>query len=278
MNNQLRDKNFEYFINKLICILLTFFVGILLSSCAMIKDSNNDADNLQSNGYSPIKINGDHSQIDYPITIYLPKDYKEDADARYPVLYVLDAEWYFPLVANKVNQKNKSVIVVGIGNTDGKIVGRRIVDYRMPGALAYYTFLTQQVIPFVDSHYLTDTSSRGLIGYRLGGLFTGLAILLENPNDRYFNRYISLDGSFLDQPLIIDDLESQLFAVAKDLPVQIVITGSTLNDGNGPYAEQFYHLLNDRHYKNVDLMYWPYVVDSYNGFLLSIDDILERLY
>ncbi len=276
MNNRLRDKKSNYFFNKLAYIVLIFFVGFLLSACGMVKNKNSSIDDKQN--FDTVIINADHSQIDYPVNIYLPREYKSNSDKRYPVLYVLDAEWYFSLVVNEVIQKNKSMIVVGVGNTDSEIRGRRIVDYRMPGALAYYNFLTQQVIPLVDSNYLTNTSNRGLMGYRLGGLFSGLAILLEDPNNRYFSRYISQDGSFLDQPLIVDDLESQLFAVTNNLPAQIIITGSTLDDGNGRYAEQFYNLLNDRNYKSIDLKYWPYSTDSNKGFLLSIGDVLENFY
>ena len=217
------------------------------------------------------------NNIKYPINVYLPPDHGSDPNARFPVLYLLDAETRFITTADLVDIKDKSVIVVGIGNAESVSPGIRGVDYRMPGAQDYYNFLTTQIIPFIDASYLTDTSERTLSGHSLGGLFTGLAILLEAPNNRYFSHYLSQDGSFWDQPNVTTNLELQLFSIDTSLPVQIIIASAEVQ-GNSLFARRFFDLLNARQYTNVDLTYLPYLTDHVGMFAPSMSDFIELIY
>ena len=217
------------------------------------------------------------NNVNYPINVYLPPDYGSDPNARFPVLFLLDAETRFITTADLVDIKDKSVIVVGIGNAESVSPGIRGVDYRMPGAQDYYNFLTTQIIPFIDASYLTDTTERTLSGHSLGGLFTGLAILLEAPNNRYFSHYFSQDGSFWDQPNVTENLETQLFSIDTSLPVQIIIASAEVQ-GNSLFAKRFFDLLNARQYTNVDLMYLPYLTDHVGMFAPSMSDYIELIY
>ncbi|MCB0189453.1 MAG: alpha/beta hydrolase, partial [Caldilineaceae bacterium] len=108
----------------------------------------------------------------YVVTVQLPYRYHDDADARYPVLYLLDGDQFFGMVTDTVRllqhaKELPDLIVVGIGyGTDAaEHFVQRVRDYapsaveQYPfagGAAAFHSFLTDEVIPFVDAHYRTN--------------------------------------------------------------------------------------------------------------------------
>jgi predicted alpha/beta superfamily hydrolase len=206
----------------------------------------------------------------------------ENPQQRFPVLYVLDAEWRFDPAVHMVDEKGKVVIVAGIGNGDGHMTGRRATDYRMPGARAYYDFLITQVIPYIDAQYRTNPANRTLLGHSLGGLFTGLALLLEQPDNRYFANYVSQDGSYWDQPAVATGLEAQMFSTISSLPVRLILAGASRPDGNdseiNSHVEWFHDLLASRHYADFDLVYRRYDAHHEGVIALSMPDALELLY
>jgi predicted alpha/beta superfamily hydrolase len=56
----------------------------------------------------------------FTITVNLPNDYKEQQSEKYPVVYLLDANLYFDIIATTLNKYSDvglapSVILVGIG-------------------------------------------------------------------------------------------------------------------------------------------------------------------
>jgi predicted alpha/beta superfamily hydrolase len=224
-----------------------------------------------------ISIRANFNGLTYPIRVYLPQAY-EDLQQHFPVLYILDAEWNFDLVMNIVVEKGKAVIVVGIGNGDQQVAGRRATDYRMPGAREYYDFLTTQVIPYIDAQYRTDPSDRTLSGHSYSGLFTGLALLLEPPDNRYFANYFSQDGSFWDQRRVTEDLEEQMFATIDRLPVRLILAGVDMADGNNAFVEWFREILASRHYADFDLVYRRYGGDHLGVIGPSMRDALDLLY
>ena len=114
--------------------------------------------------------------------VHLPDGYGANTNARYAVLYVLDA-------AEQVNHTAESasllarvgvippVIVVGIPNVSRNTRGR---DFTPPdnwassdagsGARRFMAFLEQELIPKIEADYRT-ARPRMLAGWSLGGLF-----------------------------------------------------------------------------------------------------------
>jgi len=137
----------------------------------------------------------------YQVFVALPAGYAEAPARRYPVLYVTDADYAFPLVrqmARRLNGEGPAIedfILVGLSyalGDDGMTSRRR--DYtptaRGPSgapadqahgqSAAYITYLRDQVIPFVASRYRSDEHRRLFLGHSYGGLL-GTQILLEQP-------------------------------------------------------------------------------------------------
>jgi predicted alpha/beta superfamily hydrolase len=140
-----------------------------------------------------VQFHSEHLPDDRDIVVYLPPGY-EDADARYPVLYMHDGQnlfdpktafragthWRLGETADALIEAGalSPILIVGIANTGT----RRIEEYtptrdkRLGGGLTdeYGRLIVEELKPFIDATYRTrpDTASTGLGGSSLGGLAT----------------------------------------------------------------------------------------------------------
>ena len=197
----------------------------------------------------------------YPIYVYLPDGYQESTK-QYPVVYTLDGfEGRFNLFADILDAKAKEVILVAIaaGAADGELK-RREIDYVLPGATSYYNFLTLELIPFIDSQYRSNQSNRTLVGHSLGGLFAGLALLMEAPGARHFSSFLVQDGSFWNQPEETIAMEEDLFSRTQTLPVNLLLASSSAPGGNVLVARDFRNLLQSRDYDDLMLTFMVFNV------------------
>ncbi|MGH8036902.1 MAG: alpha/beta hydrolase [Stenotrophomonas sp.] len=150
----------------------------------------------------------------YQVFVALPPSYAESPGRRYPVLYVTDADYAFPLarqIGRRLNvegPKLEEFILVGLSyavGDDGMTSRRR--DYTPTangpssapadavhgGAGAYITYLKNEALPFVASHYRTNEARRLLLGHSYGALL-GTQILFTDPG--MFSGYIVGSPSF----------------------------------------------------------------------------------
>jgi S-formylglutathione hydrolase FrmB len=120
---------------------------------------------------------------DRDVSVYLPPSYRTDPQRRYPVVYVLhgftDSEnGWFRVPSHFVNLPVSMEKAMAGGTRDMILV--------MPNAFTRYagsfygsspttgdweTFVTHELVAYVDSHYRTIPSrgSRGLAGHSMGG-------------------------------------------------------------------------------------------------------------
>ena len=164
-----------------------------------------------------------HTGRTYRITISLPLGYTaspgagwpfNNTPARWPVVYVLDGNWYFGMVTDIIRPmawcgSTTDAIVVGIGYPEGpdplevirESFTRRDLDltptqdeavaqsmektFKRPvpngDAGNFHQFIKHEVIPFVEQTYRADPSRRVLVGHSYGGLFA-LFGLFETPD------------------------------------------------------------------------------------------------
>ena len=142
------------------------------------------------------------------LNIYLPPGYNEQDSVRYPVIYLLDgsvdedfihmAGLVYFLGFPWLNLCPPS-IVVGIANVDRKR------DYTFPttvekdkkdfpttgGSAAFIRYLGEEVIPYIQSRYKTNSTST-LIGQSFGGLLAA-EILFTHPD--WFSKYLIVSPS-----------------------------------------------------------------------------------
>ncbi|MBB3699190.1 hypothetical protein KMW28_26275 [Flammeovirga yaeyamensis] len=137
--------------------------------------------------------------------VSLPLNYNDST--KYPVIYVLDAEWRFELInkivfdqgANKIIQPS---IVVGIPHIDWE--KKRGVDLTFSqsrieydgeavdstwyntensgGALKFYNYLIKELMVNVGNRYSVN-EHQTLIGHSYGGYFGGYILSMDHPYD-----------------------------------------------------------------------------------------------
>lgn len=134
----------------------------------------------------------------YQVYVALPADYEDNPERTYPVLYVTDAHYAFPIVRQLARRMNldgpviRDHILVGLSYAEGDDpVASRTRDYTpsaRPGAEtgsegggpAYQAWLKDSALPFVESKFRADPNQRVLLGHSFGSLL-GTQILLSDP-------------------------------------------------------------------------------------------------
>ena len=136
-------------------------------------------------------LKGDYFVLDsaaakhrYHIYVRLPDGYEADTSRRYPVVYLLDGDSLFPiLAANHIfltyDDGIPEAIVVGISyGSFAKPINRRHIDFMPPGngvvpgesgTDAFHAFLKSELIPAVERRHRADPDRRILFGQSRGG-------------------------------------------------------------------------------------------------------------
>jgi len=172
-------------------------------------------------------IRSSSNGIEYKIYVSVPHDYVTSKDS-YPVLYLLDADYSFPIARAIVThlsdrQRLEKLIVVGIayGGADAYKLNRTR-DYTPShtleggygpeyqrvsgGAPKFLRFLREELIPWMDRTYRTKRGDRGLVGHSYGGLFASW-VLLTAPET--FSRYILVSPSLWYDDRLMFAIEKQ---------------------------------------------------------------------
>jgi len=175
----------------------------------------------------------------YQVFVALPPSYGEHPQRRYPVLYVTDADYAFPLIkqiARRLNVERPTVeefILIGLSYAKGEggMQSRRRDYTPTPNgpstapagavhgqAAAYAAYIRDQVLPFVADRYRTDERRRLFLGHSYGALL-GSEILFSDP--RLFDGYILGSSSFWYDRHHMAAREMAYAAKHDDLPARI---------------------------------------------------------
>jgi hypothetical protein len=158
---------------------------------------------------------------DYQLYISFPGAYSLKDTTRYPVLYVLDGVFSYPIInmarrSMDAGKELEEVIIVCIGSGVDlpSWLRNRFYDYtpssdtitdrqrekeigfpkgaiRTGGAANFLRCITTEIIPYIDTHCKT-TNDRGIAGHSLGGLFATYCLLNSKGT---FTRYGLLSPS-----------------------------------------------------------------------------------
>jgi predicted alpha/beta superfamily hydrolase len=175
-------------------------------------------------------INSAQTGSVYTLYIYLPASYG-NGTATYPVIYATDGDAAFPPEGRFVNftrilqRRGIDAILVGIGGT-----ARRDKDYKLPGAKAYHEFITQELIPFVESRFRADPKRRILSGISYGGSFVVTSLFLEAPKILFFSHYISAEGSFFQPSFVAQEHNFSSTIGTKSIPATLILARGFEND------------------------------------------------
>lgn len=120
----------------------------------------------------------------YHIYVRLPEGYAEEPERRYPIVYLLDGDSLFPILAANhlfltYDDKLPEAIVVGISyGSFAKPINRRHIDFMPPApgvkpeetrTEAFHRFLERELLPAVESRYRAMPERRILFGQSRAG-------------------------------------------------------------------------------------------------------------
>ncbi len=153
---------------------------------------------------APISI-GDNYTInskvlnqDREIQIYLPDSYASSKE-KYPVLYVLDGQWYFSSAVSIQNALRTpdaipEMIVVGIKRVSSR--SRRTLFGN--DSAKFTSFLKDEVLPFIDSKFRTN-KERIIFGWEAAAYYISETILKEKD---LFSGAIITDGGYASEEIV----------------------------------------------------------------------------
>ncbi len=189
---------------------LLSILGLIVLSCfTMTATAADDTRDVGPITYLPA-LAGDYFPIEstavgrkYHIFVRFPEGYSQSTEAKYPVVYLLDGDSLFPLLAPThlfltYDEKLPEAILVGISYGGFDSINKRHVDFSAPatdatseqgGAPKFLSFLKSELIPAVENRYRTDPKRRVLLGQSRGGYFV-LWSALEDP-DLFWGRIAS---------------------------------------------------------------------------------------
>ena len=207
-----------------------------------------------------------HSSIiddDFNIYTFLPANY--NSNSEYPVIFLLDGDWYFEDFVFELNDliqggQIEPSILIGIGyqsNVDEK----RFRDYTFPQdpdydiangeADKFSQFLKDELIPQIESDYSTDSTRMILMGHSLGGLNTLYNMLQVNSP---FNGFVAVSSSIWWNNGFLFGMEEQFFNDTSNLPANTYIAvGGDEPPSMTILNEELIERLNTRNYSGLRL-------------------------
>jgi predicted alpha/beta superfamily hydrolase len=215
----------------------------------------------------------------YQLFVSLPENYSKTDTTRYPVLYLLDGNYTFP-IAHSTRQlldlsgSLEDVIIVGIGYTWEKsyehwyverwkdftpssdiisdtsraflaLLNLKTSSLASGGAQAFMNALQREIIPFIEKKYKVN-ADKGIAGHSLGGLFAAYSLFQE---PKLFNRYGINSPSLWWHSDEIFIVEKSFAKKNKNLNAQVFISvGSREGASMVPKMKAFVDSLNAHNY------------------------------
>lgn len=187
---------------------------------------------------------------DYDIYVHLPDGYAQNREKKRPVVYVLDGQWDFKLLASIYgglfyDKFIPEMIVVGVTyhGTSPKYDALRAMDYTptaagtIPGSgggARFLAFLKTELLPFIEANYATDPARRVLLGSSLGGLFTLYAMFTE---PQLFSGYVAASPAVSYGDRVSFKEEVEYGSKHKDLPARLFVSVGELEELAQPVKE-----------------------------------------
>ncbi len=225
--------------------------------------------------WPPVEIPGTQSRSlqsavvgqEYRLSIALPAGY-DRSEREYPVVYLLDAQWDFPLVYSIYGEQYydgfvPGLILVGISwggvNPDPDRLRRRDFtptdeagDGSSGGASAFLSFFEQELFPFIEQEFRA-TQDRTLVGSSLGGLFC-LYALLQRPD--LFDRYVATSPATPWDEGVIYNYADGFAARNAEHPARLFLAVGELEDLFTP-VQKFVEWLGEQNFKGLG---WNHLV------------------
>ena len=245
----------SFIITSIAVLFILFSENLLAQSFPEVKIPGSEVRKITSS-----YVNGQ----EYVLQISLPAGYAK-SNKKYPVVYLMDSQWDFPLVAALYGQQYydgfiPDLLIVGItwGGDHPNADSLRARDYtptkenRLPqsgGADKFLSAIKNEIFPFIETNYRVDSNDKTLVGCSLGGLFA-LYTLFTHPE--MFNRYIAASPAYSWGNNMLYQCEEKYHANASNPLAKLFMCVGGV-ETSVPGFEKFTSFLEDRHYTNLQI-------------------------
>jgi predicted alpha/beta superfamily hydrolase len=185
----------------------------------------------------------------------LPAAY-ETSTKKYPVVYLMDSQFDFPLVKCIYAEQYydgfiPEIIVVGVTWGGGQVLRNR--DY-VPSSLGmgdaggadkFLDFMKTELFPFIEKNYRAESDNRTLMGCSLGGLITLYTFFTHTD---MFTGYVAASPTLPSFAKVEEAFSKKQLAK----PVRVFMTVGDV-EGRTPGFEKFAEGLKSKNYKNVQV-------------------------
>ena len=262
--NQFRDS-----LLQLAVLLCTF----ILTACGGGESTISESPNALSKDTS--EISSSITNITYRLDVFLPHSYTSDGDAL-PVIYSGDGQWSSDIYSKALQKKEVQAILVSIHEGPS---GRRNIDYLTPGVYNYFEFLTQELIPFIESKYNASSDNRTIVGHSFGGAMSVYSMIIDDTENQYFSNYVAADPIIPDFDKFVID-EDDRYQLSTTMNANFIVTVATIGksaSGIRVYNDLIEHLLN-RNYQGLTIQHSDLRVDHGAANLDTFELALTKLF
>lgn len=237
---------------RLICVMMSF-LALALAGCG-----GGDSGPAREGTLDTKVITSRASGSAYLLNIYLPPASAGPRDSL-PVIYVLDGESWFTTLVDIAESSRTRTIIVGIDSS-----GLRNRDFVPPnsctsgggGQGAYFDFIRQELIPYVEGAIGGDPGQRVLFGHSHGGSFVLYAMFAEAPLLHSFKTYLASDASVACMSTTAYGWEQGYASAYGQLPVRLQLSYATL--GNYASNIEYANAVAQRNYGQLVFAAQPY--------------------
>jgi len=268
MNHKLVKINPKCFEVAVVMIRITGLFVLLLvyvpTIYAQIKESSTATiPKVEISGTQLLHLTSDITNEEYNLYINLPGGYG-DTTKTFPVLFLIDAQWDFPLVQAIYGEQYydgflPEMVIVGITwggkNPDyDKLRAHDLTptDVGQAGTFGnapnFLSFIKKELIPYVESKFRVKPDDRTLMGSSYGGLFTLYALFQEQA---VFNRYVLTSPAIQWDNKLMYSLNKSFAEKHNELPANVFMGIGGYEDITG--FQSFIDEIKAKKYKNLEL-------------------------
>jgi len=258
---------------------------LFIQLCAVCKVIGQDKVKLTINKQEQFIVDSKITATSYQLSISLPMHYSSKDTIHYPVMYLLDGNYSFPIAhASRQVQDMfdglENVIIVGIGYTweqslvpwhtgrwrdylptsDTSVEGDnnpwflnslnlKNGDLHSGGADAFIKAMKNEIMPLIEKKYKTN-GDNGITGHSNGGLFASYCLVKE---PKLFKRYgINSPALWWDKKIIFQ-LEKSFYEQNRCIAAKVFMSVGSLEGEMVKLMTDFADSLKTHHYKGLTL-------------------------
>lgn len=191
----------------------------------------------------------EHVRDSFYLSIQKPLEYADSTAHHYPLVYLLDANFFFPMLAPVLHQYEKAgllppLILVGIGYASWEAMDTlRQRDYLYPEALPsdemttqgggqrYLSFVQQELMPHIQQLYRVKPGQTTLLGHSFGGYFPLFALSEQAAQGRSdFQNFVAASPTLWYHDFYLNRLPEQLKNTAATGSLRVLISVGARED------------------------------------------------